>query len=288
MFRSSCFRSSCLAVSLVIAGSAAASAESPLELLMKQQQRAAEQIASAQPIEPVISPVPAVLEQRIKPVAARPPRPTDALIQPVPKGDEEHNVHFVSDYEPGTLVIDTSRRALFRVLNANEATKYKVAVGKQGFEWTGTETISSRAKWPDWRPPAEMRQRDPSLPELVYGGRRNPLGARALYLGDSLYRIHGTWKTKEIGLNASSGCIRMHNAQVAKLYDLVEPGKTKVVVTSGLSASIFANPKVSSHPLNMIDATVTSGITPRVVPLEVRLQDLVKAVTATFSELRSR
>ncbi len=212
-----------------------ASAESPLDLLLKKQRQEAV-------VQVTASIVPAASSTKIsKPKPRIIPRgnPTDALIIPAPPELAPKTIAFYSPHPTGTLVIDTSRRALYRVLSATTATRYIVAVGKEGFEWSGTELITSRTKWPDWRPPPEMRKRDPRLPEFVGGGRSNPLGSRALYLGNTLYRIHGTWKVHELGKNASSGCIRMHNEQVAALYDLVTPGATRVIVSAGLSRDYF-------------------------------------------------
>lgn len=134
---------------------------------------------------------------------------------------------------PGTIVIDTSKRFLYLVETNGMARRYGVGVGKAGFEWSGTEKITRRAEWPDWRPPAEMRERERKkgreLPVVMAGGPENPLGARALYLGSTLYRIHGTNRPDTIGKAMSSGCIRMRNEDVTDLYNRVKVG-TKVVV----------------------------------------------------------
>ncbi len=130
---------------------------------------------------------------------------------------------------PGTIVIDTNQRFLFLVLPDGQARRYGVGVGRPGFEWAGVHQVSRKAEWPDWRPPAEMRQRQPWLPDFMAGGPTNPLGARALYLGSSLYRIHGTSEPWTIGSAVSSGCIRMRNEDVMDLYERVPVG-TRVVV----------------------------------------------------------
>lgn len=130
---------------------------------------------------------------------------------------------------PGTIVIDTNQRFLFLVLPDGQARRYGVGVGRPGFEWAGVHQVSRKAEWPDWRPPAEMRQRQPWLPDFMAGGPTNPLGARALYLGSSLYRIHGTSEPWTIGSAVSSGCIRMRNEDVIDLYERVPVG-TRVVV----------------------------------------------------------
>lgn len=135
-------------------------------------------------------------------------------------------VSFPNGYGKGTIVIDTKGRRLYYVLSSKTAYRYPVAVGKQGFTWSGTEKISRKVAWPDWRPPAEMIARTPSLPEHMSGGVRNPLGAMALYLGNSLYRIHGTNNVKSIGTASSSGCIRMTNGHVMHLSKIAKIGTT--------------------------------------------------------------
>jgi lipoprotein-anchoring transpeptidase ErfK/SrfK len=130
---------------------------------------------------------------------------------------------------PGTIVIDTPNTYLYLVLGGGKALRYGIGVGRQGFTWSGVETISRMAEWPDWYPPAEMIARQPYLPRFVAGGPGNPLGARALYLGNSQYRIHGTNDPSTIGHNVSSGCIRLTNQDIVDLFGRVKVG-TKVVV----------------------------------------------------------
>jgi lipoprotein-anchoring transpeptidase ErfK/SrfK len=130
---------------------------------------------------------------------------------------------------PGTVIIDTGNTTLYYVLGQGRAIRYGVGVGRQGFTWAGTQTISRKAEWPDWHPPAEMIARQPYLPRFMAGGPGNPLGARAMYLGSSEYRIHGTNDPTTIGKFVSSGCIRLTNADVADLFSRVDVG-TKVVV----------------------------------------------------------
>ena len=134
-----------------------------------------------------------------------------------------------SPHEPGTIIIDTERRFLYLLQPNGTAIRYGVGVGRPGFEWAGIHRITSKAEWPDWHPPAEMRRRQPYLPVMMPGGPNNPLGARALYLGSTLYRIHGTSEPHTIGRAVSSGCIRMRNEDVEDLYSRVDIG-TKVVV----------------------------------------------------------
>ena len=130
---------------------------------------------------------------------------------------------------PGTIVIDTPRKFLFLVQANNKALRYGIGVGRPGFTWAGVKQISLKREWPDWRPPPEMLKRRPDLPSFMAGGPENPLGARALYLGSSLYRIHGSNEPWTIGTQVSSGCIRMRNEDVMDLYDRVRIG-AKVVV----------------------------------------------------------
>lgn len=138
-------------------------------------------------------------------------------------------VEIRSDHAPGTIIIDSDRRYLYLVQQEGTAIRYGVGVGRPGFEWAGTHRITRKEEWPDWRPPAEMRQRQPYLPAFMPGGPKNPLGARALYIGSTLYRIHGTNEAQTIGQAVSSGCIRMLNEDVIDLYSRVGVG-TKVVV----------------------------------------------------------
>lgn len=142
-------------------------------------------------------------------------------------------VNYQSDHKAGTIIISTDHKYLFLVMENGKARRYGVGVGKQGFTWSGTEKITRKAKWPGWTPPAEMIEREKKkgriLPAHMPGGPENPLGARALYLGSTMYRIHGTTQPWSIGLNISSGCIRMRNEDVTDLYQRVKVG-AKVVV----------------------------------------------------------
>lgn len=138
-------------------------------------------------------------------------------------------VAFSGAYAPGTVVVNTSERRLYFVLGNGQAIRYGVGVGRPGFDWAGTQTITRKQEWPDWRPPVQMLQRRPDLPRFMAGGPDNPLGARALYLGSSLYRIHGSNEPHTIGTAVSSGCFRMTNDDVIDLYGRVRVG-TRVVV----------------------------------------------------------
>lgn len=147
---------------------------------------------------------------------------------------EPQIVSYPSSKPVGTVIIDTNEKYLYLVMGNGQARRYGVGVGRQGFEWTGTNKITRKAQWPDWRPPAAMIAREKKegrdLPRLVLGGPENPLGARALYLGSTLYRIHGTNSPWTIGKALSSGCIRMRNEDVMDLYERVRVG-TRVVVS---------------------------------------------------------
>jgi lipoprotein-anchoring transpeptidase ErfK/SrfK len=138
-------------------------------------------------------------------------------------------VAYSGGHAPGTVVISTAERRLYYVLGSGQAIRYGIGVGRPGFQWAGTKTITMKREWPDWRPPAQMLRRRPDLPRYMSGGIGNPLGARAMYLGGSLYRIHGSNEPETIGYAVSSGCIRMTNADVTDLYSRVRVG-TRVVV----------------------------------------------------------
>jgi lipoprotein-anchoring transpeptidase ErfK/SrfK len=138
-------------------------------------------------------------------------------------------VPYDTKFKPGTIVIETSERFLYFVLPGGQAMRYGIGVGRQGFEWQGQHAITRKAEWPGWTPPVEMRQRVPDLPAYMPGGPDNPLGARALYIGATLYRIHGTSEPWTIGQAVSSGCIRLTNEDIIDLYDRVKVGSMVVV-----------------------------------------------------------
>jgi lipoprotein-anchoring transpeptidase ErfK/SrfK len=138
-------------------------------------------------------------------------------------------VDYASHQMPGTVIIDTKNAFLYFVLNDTQAMRYGIGVGREGFTWSGEQTVARKTEWPDWRPPAEMLVRQPYLPRFMAGGPGNPLGARAMYLGETEYRIHGTNKPDTIGKRVSSGCIRLTNEDVVDLYERVKVG-AKVIV----------------------------------------------------------
>ncbi len=146
-----------------------------------------------------------------------------------PPGFERQVVFFRTTEPPGTIVVHTSERFLYVVQPGNRALRYGIGVGRDGFRWAGQLRISRKAEWPDWRPPPEMIDRQPYLPRVMAGGPGNPLGARALYLGDTVYRIHGTNQPQTIGTAVSSGCFRLINPDVMDLYDRIPVG-TRIVV----------------------------------------------------------
>jgi len=166
-------------------------------------------------------------------------REVDVQDQPgyVPSADEEtlpaqfqrQMVFFRSTEAPGTIVVDTPSRFLYLVQPGNRAIRYGIGVGRDGFQWSGLLSISRKSEWPDWTPPPEMIARQPYLPRFMAGGPGNPLGARALYLGSTVYRLHGTNQPQTIGSAVSSGCFRLVNGDIIDLYERVPVG-TKVVV----------------------------------------------------------
>ena len=142
---------------------------------------------------------------------------------------KKETIDYAGPYDKGTIVVNTTERRLYYVLGDGKAMKYGIGVGRPGFTWNGTHAITRKTEWPGWTPPPAMRKRQPKLPDYMPGGPDNPLGARAMYIGSTIYRIHGTAEPWTIGQAVSSGCIRMTNDDVADLYERVGVG-TKVVV----------------------------------------------------------
>ena len=147
---------------------------------------------------------------------------------------EKQEVFFRTNEAPGTVIIDTSQRFLYLVQPNNRALRYGIGVGRDGFQWSGLQRISRKQEWPDWRPPPEMIERQPYLPRFMAGGPGNPLGARAMYLGATIYRIHGTNQPETIGQAISSGCFRLANGDVIDLYSRAAVG-TKVIIRQAAS-----------------------------------------------------
>jgi lipoprotein-anchoring transpeptidase ErfK/SrfK len=153
----------------------------------------------------------------------------DAEAVEMPERFRRQVVAYSGPEAPGTVIVDTPNTYLYFVLGNGRAIRYGIGVGREGFTWSGVQQISRKAEWPDWHPPAEMLARQPYLPRFMAGGPGNPLGARAMYLGGTIYRIHGTNNPSTIGGRVSSGCIRMTNEDVADLYSRVSIG-TRVIV----------------------------------------------------------
>ncbi|MEA2916616.1 MAG: hypothetical protein QOJ15_8697 [Bradyrhizobium sp.] len=173
------------------------------------------------------------------PFIMTPPVQAAPQLQAAPQADEDvielparlrrQMVNYATREAPGTIVIDTPNTYLYLVMGNGQAMRYGIGVGRDGFTWAGIQSITKKAEWPDWTPPPEMIARQPYLPRQMAGGPGNPLGARAMYLGGTIYRIHGTNAPGTIGTRVSSGCIRLTNEDVADLYSRVNVG-TKVIV----------------------------------------------------------
>ena len=179
-------------------------------------------------------------------IASLPPdvRPEQGPPKELPPQFRRQVVDYVTTEPAGTIIIDTPHTYLYLVLGDGTAMRYGIGVGREGFTWTGTERIRRMSEWPDWHPPKEMIERQPYLPRFMAGGEGNPLGARALYLGNTLYRIHGTNQPSTIGSFVSSGCIRLTNADIEDLYARVSVG-TRVVVLPGASPAAGVSPAAS-------------------------------------------
>jgi lipoprotein-anchoring transpeptidase ErfK/SrfK len=159
----------------------------------------------------------------------------------------------------GTIIVDTPHTFLYLTLGGGKAVRYGIGVGRKGFTWSGVERISRKSEWPDWIPPAEMIARQPYLPRWVGGGPGNPLGARALYLGNTDYRIHGTNNPASIGTQVSSGCIRMRNDDVIDLYRRVSVG-TKVIVLPGDQHNVASDTSAGARPDVAIEHNSAAGV----------------------------
>src|SRR5215813_7210575 len=173
----------------------------------------------------------------------------------VPAHLRRQTVSYATGEPAGSIVVDTPNTYLYYVLGGGKAIRYGIGVGREGFTWSGVKSVERKSEWPDWIPPAEMLQRQPYLPRFMAGGEGNPLGARAMYIGGTIYRIHGTNQPSSIGKRVSSGCIRMLNEDVVDLYNRVNIG-TKVVVlpmthrdtiAQGRPAPARTTPVVSSY-----------------------------------------
>jgi lipoprotein-anchoring transpeptidase ErfK/SrfK len=188
------------------------------------------------------------------PVTARPPQFQRTLVD------------YHTKEPAGAIIIDTPNTYLYLVLGNGRAIRYGVGVGREGFTWAGTERVSKMAEWPDWNPPVEMIERQPYLPRFMAGGESNPLGARALYLGKTIYRIHGTNQPSTIGTFVSSGCIRLTNDDVTDLYSRVNVG-TRVVVLPGrppvtAAVTAMAPPGTAAPPPRVAAPVEASRLAP--------------------------
>ena len=205
--------------------------------------------------------------------AALPPedRPETGQPKELPQNLKKQLVDFGTKEPAGTIIIDTSNTYLYLALGSGKALRYGIGVGREGFTWAGTERVSRMSEWPDWHPPSEMIDRQPYLPRFMAGGPGNPLGARALYLGKTLYRIHGTNQPSTIGTFVSSGCIRLLNDDIEDLFSRVQVGTRVVVLPGGKPPEHVANtgmqpaaggPAPAGGPAN-IAPPVNTGTAPR-------------------------
>ncbi len=211
--------------------------------------------------------------------ALPPEEQPDAAPSNLPPNLRRQEVNFATKEPPGTLIVDTPNTYLYYVLGNNRAIRYGVRVGRDGFTWTGVQKISRKAEWPDWHPPTEMIERQPYLPRFMAGGPGNPLGARAMYLGNTVYRIHGTNQPSTIGKFVSSGCIGMLNEDVSDLFDRVKVGTRVVVLPGGpppastatASAAPLPGPSAGpAAPLPGVPGTQPSVVPPLPPPVTVR------------------
>jgi lipoprotein-anchoring transpeptidase ErfK/SrfK len=167
-------------------------------------------------------------QSALPPVQAAPSEQEDSAVE-MPARLKRQVVSYPTREAPGTVIIDTPNTYLYYVIGGGQAIRYGIGVGREGFTWSGVQPVTKKAEWPDWTPPPEMIARQPYLPRHMAGGPGNPLGARAMYLGGTVYRIHGTNAPQTIGTQVSSGCIRLTNDDVADLYSRVNVG-TRVIV----------------------------------------------------------
>lgn len=184
-------------------------------------------------------------------IASLPPEDQPEVGEPkqLPPQFRRQLVDYRTREPAGTIIIDTANTYLYLVLGKGQAMRYGIGVGREGFTWAGTERISRMAEWPDWHPPEEMIERQPYLPRFMAGGEGNPLGARALYLGKTLFRIHGTNQPSTIGKFVSSGCVRLTNEDIQDLYDRVKVGNRVVVLPGNPPATAQAQPPAAVQGL---------------------------------------
>ncbi len=193
----------------------------------------------------------------------------------LPSNLRRQEVSFVTKEPAGTIIVDTPNTYLYYVLGGGRAVRYGVRVGRDGFTWTGVQKITKKSEWPDWYPPTEMIERQPYLPRFMAGGPGNPLGARAMYLGSTVYRIHGTNQPSTIGKFVSSGCIGMLNDDVSDLFDRVKVG-TRVVVWP---SSAPGTPTASAAPVTT-GGPVAAAMPPNQAPLPGTQPSVVQPLPA--------
>jgi lipoprotein-anchoring transpeptidase ErfK/SrfK len=194
-----------------------------------------------------------VMPQQIAPEESVVPEP-DQSAATLPQNLRRQIVAYSSREATGTVVIDTPNKYLYYVLGGGQAIRYGIGVGREGFTWSGVKSVERKAEWPDWIPPAEMIQRQPYLPRFMAGGPGNPLGARAMYIAGTQYRIHGTNAPSTIGHNVSSGCIRMLNEDVIDLYNRVNVGAKIVVLPAHEGPAIASRQPQRATSVMTIDA----------------------------------
>jgi lipoprotein-anchoring transpeptidase ErfK/SrfK len=215
---------------------------------------------TARPTSPSAAPAPAV--------ASLPPEDQPEIGEPKaldPKFKKQL-VDYRGSEPAGTIIIDTTNKFLFLTLGGGKSLRYGIGVGRDGFTWAGSERVSRMAEWPDWHPPAEMIERQPYLPRMMAGGAGNPLGARALYLGKTLYRIHGTNQPSTIGSNVSSGCIRLLNEDIEDLYSRVQVGTRVVVLPNAQPAVPTAQNPAAPAPMHVGSNGPTGSISGAPLP----------------------
>ncbi len=211
---------------------------------------------------PAAGPGPAAGSPAPATAAALPPEDQPEIGAPkeLPPNLQKQLVDYSTKEPAGTIIVDTANTYLYLVLGSGKAMRYGVRVGRDGFTWTGTERISRMKEWPDWFPPSEMIERQPYLPRFMAGGNGNPLGARAMYLGKTLYRIHGTNQPSTIGHYVSSGCVGMLNEDVEDLFSRVQVG-TRVVVLPGRAPDTVANSGAAPEAANPMAPPPKQGAT---------------------------
>jgi lipoprotein-anchoring transpeptidase ErfK/SrfK len=188
------------------------------------------------------------------PQAAVPVDPADTDDAQLPARLRKQIVDYRTTEAPGTVIVDTPHTYLYYVLGNGKALRYGIGVGREGFTWSGVRNVERKAEWPDWYPPSAMLKRQPYLPRMTAGGPGNPLGARAMYIGGTDYRIHGTNNPETIGKNVSSGCIRMTNEDVIDLYSRVKVG-AKVVVLPQTTIARASNARRAQLPVRPVAQT---------------------------------